>query len=56
MLLEKKIDTGTINTVTRRRNIKGTIDLDKHVMIYSGVPQNERAKTGVAILDLLSEK
>lgn len=32
------------------KKLKGTKDLNHYVMIYSGVPQNKRAQSGVAIL------
>ena len=30
-----------------KKKLKDTVDLDKHIIIYSRVPQNERAKAGV---------
>ena len=43
-LLEKRINITTI-TETKKK-LKGTIDLDKNIMIYIRGPQNERAKAG----------
>lgn len=46
--MENKINITTI--IESKKELKGTIHLDKHIKIYCWVPQNERAKAGVAIL------
>jgi exonuclease III len=47
-LLERKIDIAII-TETKKKN-KGSEDIGKYVMIYSGVPANQWASSGVGIV------
>ncbi|PSN40274.1 hypothetical protein C0J52_24554 [Blattella germanica] len=47
-LLDMKIDIATI-TETKKK-LKGSQELDKYIMIYNGVEQNQRASAGVAIM------
>ena len=44
-VLRKEINIASITE--RKKKLKGTTDLDKHIIIYSGMPQNERAKVGI---------
>jgi exonuclease III len=47
-LQKRKIDIAVI-TETKKKN-KGSEDIGKYITIYSGVPDNEWAASGVAIL------
>ena len=47
-LKKPNIDTAVI-TETKNK-LKGTKDLSKYFLLYSGVPQNKRALSGVVIL------
>jgi exonuclease III len=47
-LQKRKIDIAVI-TETKKKN-KGSEDIDKYIMIYSGVPDNKWAVSRVAIL------
>lgn len=47
-LSDRKIDIAVI-TETKKK-MQGTIDLEKYTMIYGGVPMEQRASAGVAVL------
>jgi len=46
----KKINVDIAVIPETKKKLKGTQELDDHILLYSGVPTNKRAATGIALM------